>query len=151
MRNQFRKPKNCELRHSLYTEKLSLQVIYANEVSIYDLQRCMNSAKHYLWQTNTTSPLISSWQHLSVGTAWTAVKYKCKTANFGRGGFHIRPSAIHKIMVIFNVCFLFRKNVISATVEYFYRYSCFQPWFVSCSVVWKLRSLMFACFHVHIP
>ena len=42
MRNQFRKPKKCELRHSLYTEKLSLQVIYANEVSIYDLQRCMN-------------------------------------------------------------------------------------------------------------
>ena len=42
VRNQFRKPKNCELRHSLYTEKLSLQVIYANEVNIYDLQRCMN-------------------------------------------------------------------------------------------------------------
>ena len=41
MRNQFWKPKKCELRHYLCTKKLSLQVIYANEVSIYDLQRCM--------------------------------------------------------------------------------------------------------------
>ena len=82
-------------------------------------------SEHHLLLTNTTSPLISRWQHLSVGTVWTAVKYERKTTNFGRGGFYIRPSAIHKIMVIFNVCFLFRKNVISATVEYFYRYSVF--------------------------
>ena len=42
MRNQFCKTIKCELRHTLYSEELSLQVIYANEVSIYDLQRCMN-------------------------------------------------------------------------------------------------------------
>ena len=67
MRNQFRKPKKCELRHSLYTEKLSLQVIYANEVSIYDLQRCMNWLNHHLLLTNAhfTLTTFERWYSLN--------------------------------------------------------------------------------------
>ena len=42
MRNQFRKPKKCELRHSLCQNKLSLKLIYANEVNIDKLQLNMN-------------------------------------------------------------------------------------------------------------
>ena len=48
MRNQFRKPKKVNCAYSLCTEKLPLQVIYANKVSIYDLQRCMNSERHVI-------------------------------------------------------------------------------------------------------
>ena len=48
MRNQFRKPKKVNCANSLCTEKLPLRVIYANKVSIYDLQRCMNSERHII-------------------------------------------------------------------------------------------------------
>ena len=43
MRNQFRKTINVNCAIIFSSKKLSLQIIYANEVSIYYLQRNMNS------------------------------------------------------------------------------------------------------------
>ena len=44
MRNQFRKPKKCELRLFLFFQnKLTLKRKYTNEVSGFTLQRSMNS------------------------------------------------------------------------------------------------------------
>ena len=42
MRNQFREPKNCELRNPILTEQLSLKQKNTNEVSDLGLQRSMN-------------------------------------------------------------------------------------------------------------
>ena len=43
MRNPLCKLKKCELRHSLCHNKLSLKLIYVNEVNIDKLQLNMNS------------------------------------------------------------------------------------------------------------
>ena len=42
MRNQFRDPKNCELRNPILTGQLSLKPKSTNEVSDFWLQRSMN-------------------------------------------------------------------------------------------------------------
>ena len=91
MRNKFRKPKNCELRHSIFLTKTILaghiceRSEYIWPATLYEL------AEHHLFADRHNIFAISRQQHLSVGTVWTAVKYKCEPTNFGRGGFYIRP------------------------------------------------------------
>ena len=133
MRNQFRKTKkvNCAILFSL--NKLSLQIIYANEVNIYYLQRCMN----WLNIINTAPPTTTYERRWDMSL---------KTINFGRGGFYIRPLATHKIMAIFRTHFPLHRNVISAMVEYFYRcffFGCDLSVVSLCENFAHLRSLVF--------
>ena len=53
MINPLCKPKKVNCAILFFSNKLSLQVIYANEVNIYYLQRCMN----WLNIINTAQPL----------------------------------------------------------------------------------------------
>ncbi len=71
MRNQFSKPKKCELRHSVFLNILSLKRKYTNGVSGFSPQRNMNGKTQYerrgkngrIW--NPTLRLLMGHIHIS--------------------------------------------------------------------------------------
>ena len=100
-------------------------------------------SEHHLLLIDTTS----RWQHLSVGTVWIAVKYKCKTANFGRGGFYIRPFQNSILPPNFADTDLgSHRNDFFIVIEYFIDipfFDCDLPVVPLCENFAHLRSLVF--------